>query len=61
MNFEKVASGKTIRCKIHCFEDGSVSVSGDDVDTWIFECTDDAFERAMTLVADAGYVQSENE
>ncbi len=57
IKFAKVVDGRTITCQIERCEDGSVGVSGDEIDTWIYEFTDDALKRATQRVAAEGYVR----
>jgi hypothetical protein len=61
LKFEKMVDGRTVECEIQSFEDGSVGVFGPEIDTWIFEFTQDALDRAMMHVTDAGYVRSQND
>jgi hypothetical protein len=55
IKFEKIVDGRTVECSLERCEDGSVGVFGDEIGTWIFEFTADAFDRAIARVAREGY------
>lgn len=56
IHFEKVADGQTLKCRIEECEDGSVYVASDEFEMMV-EFTDDAVEKAIGHVTDAGYHQ----
>lgn len=58
LHFEKTVDGRIARCDVERFEDGSVGVFGDEIDTWIFEFTSDALQRAIKQVESEGYMPS---
>ena len=58
LQFEKIVDGRTVTCDVERFQDGSVGVFGDDIDTWMFEFTSDALQRAIKQVESEGYVPS---
>lgn len=61
LEFEKRIDDRTLKCQIELFDDGSVGLFGDDIDTWLFEFTDDALHRAIEKVSEKGYVPSRTE
>lgn len=58
LRFEKIVNGVAVYCKVSQDPDGSVEISGDEIDTWIFEFCDDAMERAVRKVEEEGYVRT---
>lgn len=56
LHFEKIIDGVAIRCTIAEGSDGNVEISGDEIDTWIFEFCENALERAVFKVESEGYI-----
>ena len=56
LHFEKVANGETLKCRIEECKDGSVYVASDEFEM-VVEFTNDAVEKAIGHVTDAGYQQ----
>lgn len=57
IRFQKTVEGRTIECTLERCDDGSVGVFGEELGTWIFEFTDEAFERAIERVEQEGYAR----
>lgn len=58
IQFVKIVGGVAIRCEVCQTSDGGVLVSGDEIDTWIFEFCENALERAVQKVEEEGYVRA---
>jgi len=56
LHFEKVVNGETLKCTVEELKDGSVYVACDEFEMGV-EFTDDALEKAIGHVTDAGYQQ----
>ena len=61
IKFVKDVDGQTHECEIKRFNDGSVGVFGEEIDTWMFEFTDDALELAIAQVTEEGYKRMTDE
>jgi len=57
IQFQKVVNGNLVRCEVRQTIDGSVLVTGDQIDTWIFEFCENALERAIKKVEEEDYVR----
>ncbi|QDS92460.1 hypothetical protein FF011L_12030 [Roseimaritima multifibrata] len=55
--FEKQVDGRKATCEVNCFDDGSACLSGEGIDSWIFEFTDEAMERAIVKAESQGFVR----
>jgi hypothetical protein len=54
LRFHKLSNGKTLNCTVEECKDGSVYVSSDEFEILV-EFVDDAIDKAVGLVVNAGY------
>ena len=55
LHFQRFVDGSEHRCVLERFEDGSVGVSGDQIDTWMFEFSPKALEQAIAKIESLGF------
>lgn len=59
VEFEKpLRSGEVERCTLEEFEDGCIYIVGEQLGELIVEFADDAYEKAVSQLADLGYHES---
>jgi len=54
----RLGTGSVETCTLEQFDDGSIYIVGDELGEIIVEFADDAYEKAVSQLADLGYVES---
>lgn len=59
VEFEKRLGTRTVEtCTLEQFDDGNIYIVGDELGEMIVEFADDAYAKAVSQLADLGYVES---